>query len=555
MAVLSALPSIPSAPCSSAAAALAGAGLGPVCQIASGVGSAAGSAVSSVAGFGVDSVLNSLGSWVADGAAWLLSQIGSVLGQTTGIDLGAPWFTAHYATMAELSGIVIVPMLLVGIIQSIYRQNASMLVRSVLVNVPLAVLLTAVAVKLVQLGLAVTDAMSAAVAHGSGLDTGHFMSAVTLDLSGAQAAGQTGAPAFVLFLGALAVVCGAVMVWVELLIRASAVYVAVLFLPLALASLAWPAIAHWSRRLADTLVALILGKFVIVSVLSLAAGALATGTASGPSAAGPAGPGAGGGFAAVLGGAALLLLSAFAPWALFRLLPFVEAGAVGHLEGLGQRARHAVSTPAKGLALDAMRMVNAGALAGSAAGSAGGAMGRAVRGSLAPATTSGPGTGGGSVQPGKNGGPSPNGPPGRPAGGPDLGPSSAALTGVGTTEPPGHGIPMWPIHPEASIPGRLAAEGVFDDEGPTPMSAATSPVVSSVILGSPPPGHERPGLASPLRPTEGARGSELRPLPRQSAAMHADFLGFDHLGPKLVTTPLALPTPTPDPRSQADGHG
>ena len=49
-----------------------------------------------------------------------------------------------------------------------------MLVRSVLVNVPLAILLTAVAVKLVQIGLSVTDAMSAAVAHGAGLDTGQL---------------------------------------------------------------------------------------------------------------------------------------------------------------------------------------------------------------------------------------------------------------------------------------------------------------------------------------------------------------------------------------------
>ena len=65
-------------------------------------------------------------------------------------------------------------------------------------------------------------------------------------------------------------------------IRAAAVYVAVLFLPLALASLAWPAIAHWCRRLVDTLVALVLGKFVIVSVLSLAAGALAGGTGRRP---------------------------------------------------------------------------------------------------------------------------------------------------------------------------------------------------------------------------------------------------------------------------------
>ena len=69
------------------------------------------------------------------------------------------------------------------------------------------------------------------------------------------------------------------MLWLELLIRSAAVYVAVLFLPLAIATLVWPAVSHWCRRLVETLAALILSKFVIVAVLSLAAGALSSGTA------------------------------------------------------------------------------------------------------------------------------------------------------------------------------------------------------------------------------------------------------------------------------------
>ena len=68
-----------------------------------------------------------------------------------------------------------------------------MLIRSVLVNVPLAILLTAVAVKLVQLGLAVTDAMSAAVSDGAGLDTGHFLSSVTAACPGRAAPASPGA--------------------------------------------------------------------------------------------------------------------------------------------------------------------------------------------------------------------------------------------------------------------------------------------------------------------------------------------------------------------------
>jgi hypothetical protein len=499
------LPVIPGISCPAAAAALAAAGLGPACQAVSGIGDVVGSAASQLTGIGVDSVLNALGSWVTDGATWLLAQIGTVIADTTSIDLGASWFTAHYETMMALAGVVIVPMLLLGIMQSVYRQNGSMLIRSVVVNVPLAILLTAVAVKLVQLGLAVTDAMSDAVAQGAGLDAGHFLASVSLGLSGTSAASQAAVPAFVLLLGGLAVVFGALMVWIELLIRAAAVYVAVLFLPMALASLAWPAIAHWCRRLVDTLVALILGKFVIVSVLSLAAGALAGGIGSTPT--GGTGGSGGGGFSDVLGGAALLLLAAFAPWALFRLLPFLEAGAVGHLEGISRHARQSASAPVKGLALVAMRASVAGSAAASAAGMAAGSAGSRVSSSLAGAGGGRGGSGGSSGPMG--GGPGGGGPQGSR---PDPEPSSAQSTGVGTMDSPGHGIPAWGIHPEATA----AARRVMDVQPEAEMSGG-------------------PALAG-----------ALVPLPRQTGALRADVLGRDELGPRLIAAP---PPPASSPSS------
>ena len=64
------------------------------------------------------------------------------------------------------------------------------------------------AVKLVQIGLAVTDAMSSAIAQGSGLDGGHFLAAVTKGLT-ITSATEPSAPAFVMFVGGLAVVVGA----------------------------------------------------------------------------------------------------------------------------------------------------------------------------------------------------------------------------------------------------------------------------------------------------------------------------------------------------------
>jgi hypothetical protein len=252
-----------------------------------------------------------------------------------------------------------------------------------------------------------------------------------------------------------------------------------------LASLAWPAIAHWCRRLVDTLVALVLGKFVIVSVLSLAAGALAGGAGSTPSGAGGGSPG--GGFAAVLGGAALLLLAAFAPWALFRLLPFLEAGAVGHLEGLSHRARHTLAAPARSLAVVAMRASVGGSAMASAAGMATAA--RMASGSRNPGGPAGPGD---------------DGPPGTR---PDPGPSSARSAGVGTMDAPGHNIPAWGVHPEATAAARR-----FMDDVPE----------GGWVDG----GEEGP-------PTLGS----LRPLPRQTGALRPDLLGSDELGVRLVAAP------------------
>jgi hypothetical protein len=506
---VSGLPLVPAASCPSAAGALASAGLGPICSAASSAAGAVGAATSSVVGFGADTVLDAIGSWVSNGAVWLLGQIGAVLGATTSIDLGASWFTAHYETMAALAGVVVLPLLLLGIIQSVYRQSGSMLVRSVLLNVPLAILLTAIAVKLVQIGLSVTDAMSTAVAHGAGLDTGNFMASVVTDLDSGS---SSGTPAFVLFLGGIVVVIGAVLVWIELLVRSAAVYVAVLFLPLALASLAWPAIAHWCRRLVDTLVALVLGKFVIVSVLSLAAGALAGG-----SAAGGGGP-AGGGFAAVLGGAALLLLAAFAPWALFRLIPFMEAGAVGHLEGLGRRAGHQAAVPARGLAQVAMRA--------------------AAAHSMATAASAGLGLPG-------SGGTLSAGDPSTPSS-PLAGASSAEVRGVGTTSPPGAGIPFWDPHPGSTAAASRIPEAIrLDDlERRQGRSLAAEGADGSASFGSSGSSASLQSLQSlqSLRRRDDVDDADgLRPLPRQTGVLWADSLGRDRLGVKLVSK-----TPVPD---------
>ena len=310
--------------------------LNPICQV--------GSLGGSIAASGFESVLSGISQWVASGAEWLLGQIGDVLVATTTIDVGATWFRTHYGQMTALAGVVILPLLLVSTIQAVVRQNPGQLVRTFLVQLPLALLLAVVAIQVVILSLSATDAMSDAVAGGTGADVTSLLSGVTTGL--AAAAADPTIASFVLLLIALLIAVAAFVLWIELLIRAAAVYVAVLFLPLALATLVWPAVSHWCRRLVETLAALILSKFVIVATLSLAAGAVSSGTAGGGA--------HGAGFSSVLAGGALLVMATFVPFAILRLIPAVEAGAVGHLDGLRSRGTTAVTRPARSAASHAL---------------------------------------------------------------------------------------------------------------------------------------------------------------------------------------------------------
>ena len=324
--------------------------VGTVCNAVSGV-------AGQVASTGVDAVFSAAGRWVSSGAVWLIAEVGRVLSATTSIDLGSGWFTAHQAVMASLAAAVVLPMACCAAIQAIYRQSPSVLMRTFLVNLPLCLLFTGVAVALVRVGLAVTDALSARVLSTGGVDTANLFSGLSAFFAGVGPAAPVllAVPAFVVFIAALLVAMAALVLWLELVVRAAAVSAAVLFLPLALAALVWPAVAHWCRRLADTIVALVLSKLVVAAVLSLAAGALAGGL-------GLSGSGEGS-FSSVMIGIALLVIATLSPFTLLRLVPAVEAGAVAHLESARHRLQGAARAPVRtggNLALDLVRAKGSG---------------------------------------------------------------------------------------------------------------------------------------------------------------------------------------------------
>lgn len=274
-----------------------------------------------------DAALAAMSSWSADGATWLIDQVGPLLDAGSRPPIGTEWFGRHYRTMAGLAALLVLPLLLLALATAAVRRDPSAMVRAVAVHLPVACLVTGAGVALVRLLLDVTDAMCAAVTAGTGADATKVVSSVAR-----AASGVPGLPPFVGLLTTMIMGLAAFLLLLELTLRSAAISLAVLFLPLSLAGLVWPMTAHWWRRLAEVLAALILSKFVVVAVLSLAAGALAGGSA---------GPG----YAGIVTGVALLLLAVAAPYAILRLIPVAESGAVGHLEAVTHRARSAVPTP------------------------------------------------------------------------------------------------------------------------------------------------------------------------------------------------------------------
>jgi hypothetical protein len=284
---------------------------------------AGGGVATSLAAQAAGSVLESVGSGLAQASSWLVGQVLELILHTTEPSTGGKWFGAEMRLMERVSLLVVLPVLMVATIGAVLRQDGRRLFRIWGVGLPLALFAGLAGSQLTEWGLDCADSLTAVVI-GSHAQT--FGEQYTRALAGAVVSTD---PLFVGIILSLLTITGAMLLWLELVVRSAGVYVATFFMPLALVGYIWPATVGMARRAIEILVSLILAKFVIVASLSLGLAALV-----------------GGGVDATVSGAAILLVAAFAPFALLRLVPVVEASAIAHLEGMSRRPARAVGRTA-----------------------------------------------------------------------------------------------------------------------------------------------------------------------------------------------------------------
>jgi hypothetical protein len=273
-------------------------------------------------------------------ASAMFAHLSDALLATTAPPLGAS-FDAPWRAMLAVAGLFAVPIVLAGVVtEMLAGRPGQALRRGVLFPLLIGPVLLAARALLGLLDALVQGACGLLVQIGLG-GRGGFSEGIdrTRQLLGittgpADPTGAGASLAVVLVAGLLAFI-----IWIELAVRAALLVLLAAFVPLALAGMFWSVTARWTRRLLETLAAVLLAPVVITTVM-----VLATATLTAPIGGSPAQ-----GVDQVAVALALLFLGTLGLPLTFRVIPLVvEAalvtGAGAHLATRARRGATRLAT-------------------------------------------------------------------------------------------------------------------------------------------------------------------------------------------------------------------
>ena len=337
--------------------------------------------------------------------------------------------------MLALGAALLVLFFLIRIISALITQQMGKVARELFFDLPFTVIGTAATGVIGVLILKLTDEMASALSGGFAENLGSFAGQFFTTTALVE-----GGVFQVLF--AILYILGAIFVGLELIVRASLLTIIFVVAPVMMATRTWEGSRRYARRFIEISLALMFAKPAAAMALALGAAQMADGVdATSP--------------VQMMLGTTIVLLAAFMPFALFKLIPLVE-GAASVQQGI-KGAPVRVAQTVAGFATTAALLSGAGA-AGAAAGAAG------------------PGGGGPGGTGSSSGGPSGGGPT-------STGPTSSGLTGSGSGGGGGTGGgsgsggsgPSGPSGgPNSSSGGPSGGSSGSNGTGPSPTSPSTS---------------------------------------------------------------------------------
>ncbi len=333
------------------------------------------------------------------------------------------------------------------------------------------------------------------------------------------------------FIFAVLYIAAAIFLCFELFVRSSLIYLVIMFAPLAIATRIWGPTRSYARRATETAVALIFAKLAIAATLATGASLMNNAATSG-------------GTVEMIQGSAILLLAAFMPFALMRVIPIMEGAVAGEgvarnmgtkaaVAGYGATKVASAATAPVSSAASAIKAKWDGRQSGSGGSGSGGSSG---------------GDGGSSTGSGtKPGGPKPSGSPSTPATSPPATePSSGSGAGTSNTPTPAGGVAT-----TTTTTGGNEATGVASaSDNSRPSSTNTQQPKGKPALpskaGTPVPAN-RQSQATPSSPVGSTptRPSSTPPNGNGGAPSTAPQQSFTSSAQTLRSAPVAKPSPKP----------
>jgi len=331
---------------------------------------------SHIAGGIVETVISGLAGAVVGAVADLTTSVLGFFWDAAEPDLTGAWFygtDAPYWHMVALSMPLLLAFFLAGVIQGVLKGDVGGMVRMALLRLPGSVLGMGVTVVLADALLEATDDMSASLLAGFRDD----VEQVAVVLARLAIGGSLPMMVLILVFGAVGLLAAVVLV-VELFVRAALLYLVAVFSPLVYAAAVWEPLRGGVRKLGEVAFALIISKLAIAAALAVSSAALVAAwkgpeptALPTPEASWAAGEQSASSAVGTLVGAIVIwVIAAFMPFVLWRLLPMAEGAAATHgVRGAPFRnAQMAASAGIMAMSNPATAALKAGAAGGKAAG-------------------------------------------------------------------------------------------------------------------------------------------------------------------------------------------
>lgn len=275
------------------------------CDVVTAAGQAGQAVAASVGQTAVSAAEGDFTTWLANGSAWVLE---GVIQQVTGTSTTPSLDPAQAAAFARVYGRVVgvalslsVLLVLIGIFEATLTRRPGALGR-VVAGIAVSGIGLGVVPVATALLVRITDDLSSYVEVApSGIDLPIQMKLLVQTLLAISP--NNGAAAVAM--AAIGLMVAGVLLWLELVVRASLIYVFLGVAPLACAAVQWPRLEAVLRQVLFAGLALILSKLVIAVVLTTGFAVLTLGN----------------GLQSLLGGMFILLIAALTPFATARLLP------------------------------------------------------------------------------------------------------------------------------------------------------------------------------------------------------------------------------------------